>query len=224
MNQPATPLAALPAQGPRVVGRRIWRIWDQVSIYLPVLLMGLLALGSYWLLRLTPIDDPAQVEAEVGSDPDYYMRRFSVKVFNADGGLRTEIFGAEARHYPDTGRMEIDTARIRSYGETGQLTVATAKRVSANAENTEFILEGDAVVIRQAGRDEKGKPTPRMEFRGDYLKVYTPRDIVSSDRPVEIIRGTDRIMADQLLYRGDRRGAALSGQVRMQLQPRTARP
>ena len=143
-----------------------------------------------------------------------------VKVFNADGSLRTEIFGAEARHYPDTGRMEIDTARIRAYNDHRQLTVATAKRITSNADHTEFVLEGNAVVIRQAGRDAGGKPTPRMEFHGEYLKVVTPRDIVYSNRPVEIIRGTDRIMADELYYRGDRQRGRLAGSVRMQLQPR----
>jgi len=115
--------------------------------------------------------------------------------------------------------MEVDTARIRSYNDTRQLTVATARRITSNADNTEFTLEGDAVVIRQAGRDAAGKATPRMEFHGEFLKVLTPRDIVFSDRPVEMIRGNDRIKADKLLYRGDRQGAALSGNVRMQLQP-----
>lgn len=217
---PTATLSALPPAPPRTVGQRAWRIWDQVSIYLPVLLMGMLALGSYWLLRLTPAPEAAPVALPVGSDPDYYMRRFSVKVFNADGSLRTEIFGAEARHYPDTGRMEIDTARIRAYNDHRQLTVATAKRITSNADHTEFVLEGNAVVIRQAGRDAGGKPTPRMEFHGEYLKVVTRRDIVYSNRPVEIIRGTDRIMADELYYRGDRQRGRLAGSVRMQLQPR----
>ena len=31
--------------------RRALRIWDQASIYLPVVLMGALALGTYWLVR-----------------------------------------------------------------------------------------------------------------------------------------------------------------------------
>ena len=28
--------------------------WDRLSIYLPVLLMGLLALGTWWLVKNTP--------------------------------------------------------------------------------------------------------------------------------------------------------------------------
>jgi len=219
VNQPAN-LTVLPASLPRSAAQRLWRAWDQVSIYLPVLLMGLLALGSYWLLRLTPEPQSSAVQAEVGPDPDYYMRRFSVKVFDADGALRTEIFGAEARHYPDNGRMEVDTARVRSYSDTRQLTVATARQITTNADSTEFTLEGDAVVIRQAGRDSAGKATPRMEFHGEFLRVYTPIDLVRSDHPAQLIRGNDRVTADWLQYRGDRQEARLHGNVRMQLLPR----
>ncbi len=213
-------LEALPASPRRSTGQQAWRIWDQVSIYLPVLLMGLLALGSYWLLRLTPEPATPPEASPVGPDPDYFMRRFSVKVFNADGSLRTEVFGSEARHYPDDGRMEVDTARVRSYNDERLLTVATARRITSNADSTLFTLEGDAVVIRQAGRDAAGKPLPRMEFHGDFLKVYTLRDAIYSDRPVEIIRGADRVTADELNYRGDRQTVRLSGRVRMQLNPR----
>ena len=39
--------------------RRPWtralRLWDQISIYLPILLMGALALGTYWLVRNSPV-------------------------------------------------------------------------------------------------------------------------------------------------------------------------
>ena len=48
------PLDPLVKPDQRVVKKRVYQFWDQVSIYLPVLLMGLLALASYWLLRATP--------------------------------------------------------------------------------------------------------------------------------------------------------------------------
>ncbi|TNF59142.1 MAG: LPS export ABC transporter periplasmic protein LptC [Burkholderiales bacterium] len=220
MNQ-AVAVAAQPAGPRRSAGRRLWRIWDQASIYLPVLLMGVLALGSYWLVRITPTPAVESVHPEVGSEPDHFMRRFSVKVFNSDGSLRTEIQGEEARHYPDSGRMEIDTARIRSYSEAGQLTVASARQVASNAAKTEFVLEGDAVVVREGLRDATGRLiTQPMEFQGDFLRVNTADDTVFSDRPVTIIRGADRLAADRLSYQGDSRTAKLSGKVRVQLQPR----
>ena len=50
----AATLTPPPAGAPRPRARRRRHWWDQLSIYLPVLLMGLLALASYWLLRATP--------------------------------------------------------------------------------------------------------------------------------------------------------------------------
>ena len=52
--------------------------WDRLSIYLPVVLMGLFALGTYWLVRSTPLLMSSKPVAEAGHDPDYFMRNFSV--------------------------------------------------------------------------------------------------------------------------------------------------
>ena len=35
--------------------RMIRQAWDRFSLYLPVLLMGLLALGTWWLVRNAPV-------------------------------------------------------------------------------------------------------------------------------------------------------------------------
>ena len=34
--------------------RGFGRAWDRISIYLPVILMAVLALATYWLARTTP--------------------------------------------------------------------------------------------------------------------------------------------------------------------------
>jgi lipopolysaccharide export system protein LptC len=211
--------APLPANGQRKRSRR--RFWDQVSIYLPVLLMGLLALASYWLLRATPEAPEPVVARPLSHQPDYFMRRFSVKVFDASGVLKTEVFGAEARHHPDTDTVEIDNARIRSFNAQGQLSTATARRVIANGNNTEFTLEGDAVVIREAGRLPGGDLLPRLEFRGESLQVFTDPERIVSTQPVLLVRGNDRMSASALDYRGgDERVAVFSGRVRSQLAAR----
>lgn len=214
MNAAATLPPPTPAAN-RPRSRR--RLWDQVSIYLPVLLMGLLALASYWLLRATPAAPEPTPERPVTHQPDYFMRRFSVKQFDATGALRTEVFGAEARHHPDTDTTEIDSARIRSVGVSGQLTSATARRIVSNAAQSEFTLDGDAVVIREPARPGQADAAPRLEFRGEYLQIFTAPERVLSDRPVLLVRGNDRLTADTLDYRGDERVAVLSGRVRAQL-------
>ncbi len=200
--------------------RRKPKLWDRVSIYLPVLLMGLLALASYWLLRATPIPEAPQAERPVGSEPDYFMRGFSVKAFEADGTLKSEVLGDEARHHPDDDRIEIDNARIRNIGTDGRPTVATARLVTTNADNSQFILEGDAVVVREAAVGTNGEPLPRLEFQGQYLKVFVDPERVVSDQPVVLLRGTDRLVADTLDYRGDTGVADFKGRVKARLAPR----
>lgn len=196
------------------------RLMDQLSIYLPLLLMGLLALASYWLLRATPTPEAPVTERPVSSEPDYFMRRFSVKSFDAAGTLTTEVFGSEARHFPATKMVEIDNARIRHIGEQGLPTVATARLITTNAENTEFVLRGNAVIVREAGKGLNGQELPRLEFRGEFLHVYLEPDRIVSDQPVTLLRGTDRLNADNLDYTGEDQVAQFKGRVRVQLVPR----
>jgi lipopolysaccharide export system protein LptC len=195
--------------------------WDRMAIYLPVLLMGLLALGTYWLARSTPSVGPAQEQRALSHDPDYFMRRFSVKTFDATGRLKSEVFGVEARHYPDTDTMEIDKPRIRSFNQAGALTVATAQRAITNADGSEAQLIGDAVVTREGGANAGG--SPRMEFRGEFLHVFSDTERVKSHKPVTLIRGTDQFTAENLDYDNLDRVMNLQGRVRGVLVPGAAR-
>ena len=200
--------------------RRKRKLIDQLSIYLPVLLMGLLALASYWLLRSTPAPEVAEAERPVSVEPDYFMRRFSVKAFDGQGTLKTEVKGEEARHYPATDMVEIDNARIRHIGQQGLPTLATAKLVTTNGDNTEFVLRGNAVIVREAGTDVNGQLQPRLEFQGEFLHIFLEPDRIVSDRPVTLLRGNDRLVADTLNYTGEDQVANFKGRVKVQLAPR----
>lgn len=123
--------------------------WDQLSIYLPVVLMGLLALGTWWLVRNAPMPQLPAIDRPVQHQPDYFMKSFSVKTFDATGRLQSEVQGDEARHYPDTDTLEIDQVRMRSVSLDGRVTVATANRALSNADGSEVQLFGNAIVKRE---------------------------------------------------------------------------
>ena len=200
--------------------RRKPKLWDRMAMYLPVLLMGVLALASYWLLRATPAPEAPQAARPVSGEPDYFMRGFSVKAFEPDGSLKSEVVGDEARHHPDDDRIEIDNARIRNIDPEGRPTVASAKLVTTNADNSQFILQGNAVVVREAAVGPNGEALPRLEFQGEYLKVFLDPERVISDQPVVLLRGGDRLVADTLDYRGDAGVADFKGRVKARLVPR----
>lgn len=202
--------------------RGFGRAWDRISIYLPVILMGLLALGTYWLARSTPGLSPTFGTRPPIHEPDYFLRGFSVKSFDPNGRLKNEIHGTEARHYPDTDTMEIDQPRIRSYDEKGALTVATAERAISNADGSQVQLIGNAVVTREAPKTN-GVAPPRLEIRGDFLHAFMDEERVTSNKPVTLKRGNDVFQADSMEYDNLDRVLELRGRVQGTLQPRVTR-
>jgi lipopolysaccharide export system protein LptC len=199
------------------------RGWESAAVYLPIILMALMALGTYWLARNTPTLGPAEAQRAATHDPDYFMRRFAVKTFDAAGRLKNEIHGSEARHYPDTDTLEIDQPRIRSFNARGELTVATARRALSNADGSEVQLFGDAVVTREAFSDAQGHARPRMEFRGEFLHAFLDTERVKSHLPVELTRGSDRFTADGMDYDNLAQVMELRGRVRGVLMPGAVR-
>jgi lipopolysaccharide export system protein LptC len=202
--------------------RSFGRAWDRITIYLPVILMGLMALGTYWLARNTPSFAPSMTERKPTHEPDYFMRRFSVKSFDPNGRLKSEIFGAEARHYPDTDTLEIDQPRIRAFNDRGMLTIASARKAISNADGSQVQLIGDAVVTREAA-GSNGDAQPRLEIRGDFLHAFLDVERVKSYQPVRLRRGNDEFLADTLDYDNLDRVLELKGRVRGIIQPAAPR-
>ncbi|MDO9405321.1 MAG: LPS export ABC transporter periplasmic protein LptC [Polaromonas sp.] len=199
--------------------RRALLLWDGIAIYLPVLMMGVLALGTYWLVRNTPSPSAPGVARQAQHEPDYFMRRFTVKNFGETGVLKTEIRGAEARHYPDTDTLEIDQARIRSVSPKGLVTVASGNRALSNGDGSEVQLTGNALVVREAGIDNAGKANPRLEFRGEFLHAFLNEERVRSHKPVVLTRGGDQFTGDSFAYDNLDGVAELKGRVRGILMP-----
>jgi len=199
------------------------RAWDRITIYLPVILMGLLALGTYWLARTTPNFAPSALEAPPTHDPDYFLRGFSVKSFDPTGRLKSEIRGVEARHYADTDTLEIDEPRIRAFSAEGAVIVATAKRGISNADGSQVQLIGNAVVTR-AAPPASAASEPNMEIRGDFLHAYMEQERVISNKPVTLIRGDSVFHGDNLDYDNQKRVLELTGNVHGTLQPKAPAP
>lgn len=201
------------------LSRKAMLVMERSSIYLPVVLMALLAMGSYWLVKVTP-DAPAQAaQRPPVHEPDTYMREFSVRTYGPGGALKNEVFGLEARQYPDDGTMEIDQARIRSFNAEGALTTATANLVRANAERTEYLMDGNVLVVRDPVKLASGRTLERLEFRGEQVRLFPETDRVVSDQPVVMIRGRDTVHANALDYNNNDKVALLTGRVRAQLMP-----
>ena len=200
---------------------RVRRVWDRLAVYLPLLLMAVMAMSTYWLVRNTPVINEQELEDVPRHVPDYFMRDFSVKVFGDDGKLKSEMIGIEGRHYPDTDTLEIDQPRIRILGAEGRVTTAVAARGLINADGSEAQLFDKAVVVREASVNAQGVALPRSEMQSDFLHLFANTEQVRSHLPVVLVRGSgDRFTAeDGMDYDNLERLMQLNGRVRGVLQP-----
>jgi len=194
-------------------------LWDRLTLYLPVLLMGVLAMATYWLVRSTPTPGAPSVATPPQHLPDYFMRKFSVKTFDANGRLKSEVIGGEARHFPDTDRLEIDQVNIRSFDVQGRLTTASARRAITNGDASEVQLIGHAQVVRDAIPDKNGQLQPSLTFKGEFLHAFMNTERVKSHLPVELTRGKDRFTSDSMDFDNLDRVMLMTGRVRGQLVP-----
>ncbi|WP_343292195.1 LPS export ABC transporter periplasmic protein LptC [Vandammella animalimorsus] len=194
---------------------------DKLSIYSPMLAMGLLALGSYWLVRNAPQPEVFEAVELPQDEPDYQMRDFVVRNYTPDGQLTLELFGQQGRHYPNEDTLQVDAMRLRAVTESGDIVTATADTGTSthtrDQQRLHVRLQGNAVVVQHASAG-----SPRMEFRGEELQLWPDAQRVRSTQPVLLLRGQDRLSGERLDYDRKQRITELQGRVRGVLQPETA--
>ncbi len=188
--------------------RAMARLAATVGAYMPLFVMALLAIGTWWLVKNTPLAESVGVQAPLRHEPDYTMRNFMVQRFGPDGALRTQIEGDVAMHFPDTDTLEIENPRVRAIDPHGNVTLASAARALANGDGSEVQLLGGAHVVREA--------TPREEaidFRGEFLHLFVNTERVRSHLPVVVKQGRTEIRAGGMEYDHLARVVDLRGRV-----------
>ncbi|MEP7058172.1 MAG: LPS export ABC transporter periplasmic protein LptC [Caldimonas sp.] len=185
------------------------RIAGMLMAYLPVLVMALLALGTWWLVKNTPVAEGPGADAALRHEPDYTMRAFTVQRFAADGAMRTQIEGDVAMHYPDTDTLEIENPRIRAIAPNGRVTLASAQRALANGDGSEVQLLVGAHVTREATADEEA-----IDFRSDFLHLFVNTERVRTHLPVRVTEGATEIQAAGMEYDNLARVVELKGRMR----------
>lgn len=185
-----------------------WRLGQWISAYLPLLLMALLALGTWWLVQNTPRGDAVRPEAAARHEPDYTMQSFTLQRFGADGHLQVQVQGTQMRHYPDTDTLEIDGVTIRALGADGSVTRATARRALTNGDASEVQLVGAARVVREAQGSQ-----PALEFESEFLHAFFNTERLRSHLPVRLRQGSSDLRVGAIEYDNLTRSATLGAPV-----------
>jgi len=218
---PEVPISLGPVRGSRPQRVRMpWhlRLRDTFVAFLPLLVMALLALASWWLVKNSPRGGGAGDDRPASTEPDYTMNQFALERFDAEGRLKLRIEGARMKHYPTTDRIEIDDAQIRAVATDGRVTLAHARQALANGDGSEIQLLGSAEVTSS---DTNGAP---LLMRGEFLHAFLVAERVKSHLPVLVRLGSSEIRAAGLDYDHGARRLELLGPLRAQLTPRVPPP
>ena len=204
------PARALPPRAPLPWHQHLREL---LATYLPLLLMGLLALGTWWLVKNTPGPDVPQDAPLSRQEPDYTMERFVVERFDKDGRLELRMQGEQLRHFADSEIIEVDDARVRAVAADGRITVAQARRAVANGDGSEVQLIGDARV------DSSGPRGEPIQFRGEFLHAFLATERVRSHLPVVVSSEGREFHAAGMDYDHLSGKLQLQGKMRALLQP-----
>jgi lipopolysaccharide export system protein LptC len=210
---PEVPVAVGSGLPPRP--RASWRVRlrDLLATYLPLLLMALLALGSWWLVKNVPPAQKPRPAAPPRAEPDYTMSGFALERFAQDGRLKLRLHGAQMRHFPDTDRIEVEQLRAESFATDGRVTRAQAQRGLSNGDASEIQLFGQVEITQP---DRQGVP---VRLSSEFLHLYTASERVRTHRPVRVEHNGARLSAQGMNYDHASGQLAVTGPARLVLPP-----
>jgi len=205
--------SAVEARGQRSAAEQ-WR--ERMSNAGPVLLMTLLAMGSWWLVKNAPQPPQAVTAPTVSREPDFRMSDLRIQRFAADGHLKIQLEGRDLVHDPIDKGVTVSQARIQLWQTPGRRTEVQANEVWSDDRNSRLRLQGQA---RLTGRTPKGQA---LVLEGERLDIDVDAQTLRSDGPVDIHLDTHRIQTSGLLLDPVRERAELMGRTRTVLRPARA--
>lgn len=194
-------------------------VGNWLVLYLPVLLMGVLAFLTYGLLRNAPQTETPTPEMAPRHEPDYTMGRVVLQQFQADGRPRARLQAVEVLHYPDTQTLHFERPVMLWQTPQGDKTTTQANQGESNADGSEVRLWGDVRIERWAASSGKHPEVPGWVVQTQSMFLDARRERMSTDQPVQLRRGNDRMEGQRLHYDHVTQQLDLNGKVRMSITP-----
>lgn len=197
------------------------RLIERAQGLLPIVLLGALALVTYWLVQNSPILGDAGSERPVSAKPDAYFHHFRIVGFDQQGQWLMQISGDRAQHRVHQDTYEIEQPRMlkRSHADAAPMRLS-AERALASEEGRRMELFGQALIEQEADADARGQKKAVQELRSEYLLIDDRKQTVETQQPVTLVRGSDVFKADRMVASQQENRLQMDGRVRGTLMPR----
>lgn len=181
---------------------------------LPILL-ALLAVGAWWLGRVT-------YEIQDGQDigqgqPDHTIEGLRVTMMDAMGRPQRRLVAREARHYPDGAGSELEEPHLTLFPEAGPPWLLKSERGWVAEKAEEVRLRGMVYLDREAGKDN-----PPLHVATQEVFVWPNENYARVDQPLYATSDLDWLSSPRggEAWFGETLRAHLFGRVNLEYRPR----
>ena len=195
------------------IGRTLLRL-------MPLILMGTLTLGTFWLVQKVTPPEKSSLERVRLHEPDYTITNGALTALNEMGNTKYRILGNKVVHYDDDASIDILTPRIRLF----QLDKApvTVKSDTGHLDGDITILDliDNASIFRPAQAATSSQAaTLRMLASSTYFKVLINDDIIETNRPITLEQGISIMQSTEGgKFNNIEQSMALLGQVKGRIE------
>jgi lipopolysaccharide export system protein LptC len=181
---------------------------DKLTIWFPLLLLGILAALTFWLDHAVQIPAAGRIGA-MRHDPDYIAANLLATRMAVDGGIKSTLFATKMIHYADDESTYLQAPKLVSYNPGKPPITITSREALMSKDGTNVYFK-DHVRVSRAPFDDKSE----LVMQTSYLHVIPDDKIAKTDRPVTITDANTVVNAVGLELDGNTRILKLNSRVK----------
>jgi lipopolysaccharide export system protein LptC len=173
------------------IGRMLLRL-------MPLILMGVLTLVTFWLVQKNTPPEKSAVERVRLHEPDYTITNGALSALNELGVTKYRILGNKVIHYDDDASIDILTPRMRLFQADKPPVTVKSDTGHLDGDLTILDLIDNASIFRPAQAATASQAaTLRMLASSTYFKVLINDDIIETNRPITLEQGMSTMHSNE---------------------------
>lgn len=195
------------------------RAFDRLAATLSILLLVVLAGGSYYLAEWAKRPSTVRPIDRTVHEMDAYVERFSFTRIDATGLPVYRLQAERAEHFPDDGSVELQALRGVSLQTDRPTMTISAEQGRADSEIKRIDLHGN-VTVHRAAQDQ----SPAWLIETDAAELFTDTQIARTDRPVRVTQGESSLTGVGMELNNAKRTLDVHAQVKGQYITESTQP
>ena len=165
---------------------------------LPLVLMVILTLATYWLVEKNALPSLPSITPARLHVPDYTITNGALKTLNELGETKNRVIGKKLIHFEDDATIDINAPRMRSFQPPKVPITVQADFGHLDGDISILDLSGHAEIFRPAqAAQENQRASARMIMLSDYFQVLINEDLINTRYPLTLEQGLSILTSNE---------------------------